>query len=734
MTARLYIAVVRDVVTKPTFLYISTWIPGSAGGGTEARAANHIVVLAELFDVTLAIVGNHGSEAEVYRRLAGNVRNACVSVVVISRIAVINRLLRRIRNSRVRMLFEALWPTPVIFAPYPPALAELGRRLAGQRFDVVHCFRLNTSLLRLLKRHGISYGRSVLDFDSYESQAEFRSIRAFYPLIGKQMSALSLLKALKWWALEALLIPRFDDVIVCSEFDRQRLSRRFRANLWHVVPNTVPEPVRVQASERDRFTFLFVGQLGYLPNWDAVLFFCMQVLPHLRRAAPGPFRVLLAGRAGGDLARITSIEEVQVIVSPPDLSAYYARSDAVIVPLRGGGGTRVKILEAFSYGLPVISTTIGAEGLEVTPGVDIIIADNADAFAAHCRRIWTDDALRRRIAAAGLNLWRREYSPATLVTALKAAYQANEAPGCSVRTRYPGALLTRLPQAWPTMIRSTVAAVVRKLAPNYHNRRIWRRRFCAMRQLYHEQELHVAPLLCDKEKTSIDIGAAEGIYTVHVVHHSRNCLAFEPRLTKATELQEMFEHLSLPVQVETVALSNVQGDATLRVLASDEGRSTIERDNTLEDPDGSEKYEITIPMRRLDDYGLDAVGFVKIDVEGHELSVLRGGSSTLRRCLPTILIEIEERHRPNSIWDSNEFLTTLGYEGYFILDRHLTPITAFDLSKHQNVQHIGSWKANWRRSGVYVNNFFFVPAHGKSRLEAAVSQVKENLSDLFEIK
>jgi FkbM family methyltransferase len=193
----------------------------------------------------------------------------------------------------------------------------------------------------------------------------------------------------------------------------------------------------------------------------------------------------------------------------------------------------------------------------------------------------------------------------------------------------------------------------------------------------------------------------------------------------------MFEYLSLPVQVEAVALSDVQADASLRVLERDEGRSTIERDNTLEDPDGSDKYEITVPTRRLDDYGLDAVGFVKIDVEGHELAVLRGGSTTLQRFRPTILVEIEERHKPNSINDVNEFLAALGYNGYFILSRDLRPIAEFDLSKHQNVEHIGGWKTNWQRSGVYVNNFFFVPADGKSRLEVAISEVRDNLSDVF---
>src|SRR5438105_14790481 len=130
---------------------------------------------------------------------------------------------------------------------------------------------------------------------------------------------MNLLKAAKWWVLESLLVPSFDDAIVCSESDRQNLRRRFPGSRWHVVPNTVAEPSEFRVLGSDQFTFLFVGQLGYLPNWDAVVFFCTHVLPILRCDAPGRFRVLIVGRSGGDLDRLASIEEVQVIVNAPHL-------------------------------------------------------------------------------------------------------------------------------------------------------------------------------------------------------------------------------------------------------------------------------------------------------------------------------------------------------------------------------------------------------------------------------
>ena len=88
----------------------------------------------------------------------------------------------------------------------------------------------------------------------------------------------------------------------------------------------------------------------------------------------------------------------------------------------------------------------------------------------------------------------------------------------------------------------------------------------------------------------------------------------------------MAECLSLPIRVEAVALSDVQGGANLRILEEDVGRSTIEPENTLEDPDGSIRSETTVAVRRLDDYDLESVGFIKIDVEGHEVWIYVGAS------------------------------------------------------------------------------------------------------------
>jgi hypothetical protein len=97
-----------------------------------------------------------------------------------------------------------------------------------------------------------------------------------------------------------------------------------------------------------------------------------------------------------------------------------------------------------------------------------------------------------------------------------------------------------------------------------------------------------------------------------------------------------------------------------------------------------------------------------------------------------MLIEIEDRHKRNAIRDVHAFFAALGYEGYFLLDKKLIPVSSFDLATHQNAEHISGLGSNWRRCGVYINIFSFMPVNESHRLETAVSKVRSNLSDLFQ--
>jgi FkbM family methyltransferase len=271
---------------------------------------------------------------------------------------------------------------------------------------------------------------------------------------------------------------------------------------------------------------------------------------------------------------------------------------------------------------------------------------------------------------------------------------------------------------------SGIKAFIWQLIKVINPKLYWHIKLRKLMQSESEYELRIAPSLCDPRKVSIDVGADNGAYSVRICARSSHVVAFEPRPTQAAKIRELAIATRLPIEVQAVALSDRAGLARLRILTKDAGRSTIESANELEDPDGSPRAEIRIPRLRLDDYEMRDVGFIKIDVEGHELAVLQGAEETIRASMPILLVEIEERHRANAISEVSAFLASLGYEGLFILDGAVQSLAQFDKTVHQNPSNISGWKDNWARRGVYVNNFVFVAVGSSGTLREAAASVK----------
>jgi FkbM family methyltransferase len=254
-----------------------------------------------------------------------------------------------------------------------------------------------------------------------------------------------------------------------------------------------------------------------------------------------------------------------------------------------------------------------------------------------------------------------------------------------------------------------LAPAAKALAP----RLFWRRKYGILAHLGESHpDVQLVRSLCDPDRISVDIGASIGEFTIAMLTRSRSVVAFEPRPAQAKELTTMFGAVGAAVRVEAIALSDEPGVTTMRVVSADPGRSTIDHNNTLSDvsdPAGNALEAIDVAVKRLDDFGLDNVGLVKIDVEGHELAVLRGAADTLRRNRPATVIEAEERHHPNAVASITEFLADLGYTGYFEVDGVRHPVEEFDAAEHQNPDNIGGWQDGWQTRGVYVNNFVFLP-------------------------
>jgi FkbM family methyltransferase len=215
-----------------------------------------------------------------------------------------------------------------------------------------------------------------------------------------------------------------------------------------------------------------------------------------------------------------------------------------------------------------------------------------------------------------------------------------------------------------------------------------------------EIEIRLLAWLCDPGRASVDVGAHHGIYTLGASLFSKRVIAVEPQPNCADALRK-----SLPINATVVegALSSMAGTATLKIPLNDwDSVSRLDFGNVHD----KQWRRECVCLLRMDDIVQEPVGFVKIDVEGHEHEVLDGASRIIASDKPSFLIEVEERHRTDSVSDVSRFLEDRGYRGYFVQGNNIRSMHEFDIRIHQNPFLIGKGdRANYRD---YINNFVFV--------------------------
>jgi FkbM family methyltransferase len=220
-----------------------------------------------------------------------------------------------------------------------------------------------------------------------------------------------------------------------------------------------------------------------------------------------------------------------------------------------------------------------------------------------------------------------------------------------------------------------------------------------------EREVHLLSQLVQPGSVAVDVGAHIGDYTYSLckcVGANGHVIAIEPQPDLAHRLLIATRRLGLPVTVHSCALSSNDGEADLFIPRED-GHEMIGF-ATLEHRAGEGK-RYRVPLRKFDDLCRDVQGtisFMKVDVEGHELEVFRGGTETLKKHRPNLIVEIEQRHSTVPIAETFNFILSQRYRGEFLdRDGRLTPLEQFHLHKHQI--------DGPTRSPDYVSNFIFRP-------------------------
>jgi glycosyltransferase involved in cell wall biosynthesis len=200
-----------------------------------------------------------------------------------------------------------------------------------------------------------------------------------------------------WRRFQRSLAAQVERVVVPSEVDAARSGL---TNV-EVIPNMYPRPRQPAGnpSAAGPPVVLFQGSLGYPPNIDGAEWLATTIAPRIRAAVPAT-EVRLVGRPGTSVKWLHRPGMVSVVGQVPSMEDELARASVAVVPVRYGSGTRVKILESFAHRVPVVSTTVGAEGLDVEDGVHLLLADDPGEFAAATVRLLGDTRLRVRLTEA----------------------------------------------------------------------------------------------------------------------------------------------------------------------------------------------------------------------------------------------------------------------------------------------------------------------------------------------
>jgi len=215
-----------------------------------------------------------------------------------------------------------------------------------------------------------------------------------------------------------------------------------------------------------------------------------------------------------------------------------------------------------------------------------------------------------------------------------------------------------------------------------------------------EDEMALLPKLLNPSDRVIDIGANRGVYAYPLARLGARVELFEPNPACA-QILASWAAKQPNVSLHAVALSDHEGSAELQIPVDATG---VEHDASASiEKSGSGQFrEQVVPLATLDSFQFRQVALIKIDVEGHEFRVIEGAQKTIASDKPALLIEIEQRHNSRPITEVLKRVTDFGYEGFFMSQGHLRPLTEFDVSAHQIPGNLGG------KSGTYINNFLFL--------------------------
>ena len=378
-------------------LFIAPWLPWPPHDGARIRIWETLRFLAPHHQVTFL---THRPETESpwddkpVRDLCERIETA---VLPVRSGAVIGRLAQGL--GRGLPLIQAFH--------WQPQLAHRIRHLTAEAdYDIVHIeFSYAAHYVKAISQ--TSRAKTVLSMHNVESIRFARELQVA-PWSGRRLGLMWDHYLRPQWEPNSL--RRFDGILAISEQEREWIEAHAPEAVVALAPNGVDvQRLHALGPPKESCSIVFTGLMNYPPNVDAVVWFCEDIWPLLRHHLP-QLELNIVGRLPHPrVVELGRQPGVCVTGEVPDVRPYIDGALAMVVPLRSGGGTRLKILEAMAMGRPVVSTALGAEGLEIAPGENILLAETAEQFLQQLQLLIGDPARARQLGKAGRQLVMAKY-------------------------------------------------------------------------------------------------------------------------------------------------------------------------------------------------------------------------------------------------------------------------------------------------------------------------------------
>lgn len=301
--------------------------------------------------------------------------------------------------------------------------ALVKKLLATEKFDVIHADQLTMSQFAIIDQ---SY--SITDVENSAPIRIFDAHNAVWTIVERMgqnapiyLRPLAQMEANRIKKYEGMITTSFEHTLAVSELDSHALFEAAQTFDSDVKRDQIPitiVPIAVNTQEiqpiermRGSTNIVTLGTLHYPPNADGIRWFIHEVFPGIKQKLPEATLTVIGKNPPRDFIQISNLHPDSIIVTGyvPDLTPYLEKAAVMVVPVRAGGGMRVRILEAFARGMPVVTTSVGIEGIEASHGEEVLVIDDPAEFADAVLNIIKDDIFQDKLATKGRKLAETQY-------------------------------------------------------------------------------------------------------------------------------------------------------------------------------------------------------------------------------------------------------------------------------------------------------------------------------------